>query len=401
MRARTPLVHLAVLAVAACATPVVSVPTFVAPAAPLAPPASATPSAPPPPVARSRPVLTAPNPSRGELGVLARYPGFRHVDAVAGTLVLWDCDDAHHFMLRILDADLLHGRDVATGQGCSSATVVDDLLVVGSTAAAGARGVAVHIPSGVVEPYFPTDGGQRHEPDATRKSGRLVIGKTVYRSPLRMDEQLEEILDTADYGMPDGVAAFDAETKHRTWHALRGVTSAPAASEGTLVVRMPDSLAELDPRTGEVLWEHGAPGNAPDLVSFSVNGADGFAILECEKTPSCEWRAPQELGLVLYARGAPADPPWTGKVFGTVTDIGKGHGRPYKNLRVMAGTQQTKTDAHGKYELTLTTRGTITVDTEVGLGAGSSPDTEMVLVTPGHGDYKIDLRVGYFNQACR
>jgi len=337
-----------------------------------------------------RPIRTTPNPSRTELGVLARYPGFTNAAEIAGRVVLWGCDAARHTTLRILDPDLLDGRDIATRTTCVSTTVVGDMLVIGGTALATSA-VAVRIPSGAVEPYVAADGGPKLESAVRSEPTEAVLGATVYRG-VRSSEDENGHYDSED-GVNDGIGAFDGATHRRIWRALWGDGSRPVTSEGTVVVRMVNALVELDPTTGQVLWERGVPGGG-DIVPFTVDGADGFVITELLPSGHTE--------LVLYRRGAAADAAWTGKIYGTVVDIGKnGHGRPYANLLVTAGSQRTKTDAHGKYELMLTTRGTVTVDTEVQLGSGSHPDRKLVEVAAGHGDYEVDLRVGYFDQACR
>jgi len=443
-------------------------------------PPSASAKAAPSASGAAHPLLTTPNPARAELGVLVRYPDFDRVVPVADRTVLLGCDPAHHLRLRVLDKDLVHGRDVQPDYGCASPTVLGDLIVFGAAGLGGTRAIAVRIPSGEVEPFVPFSqvlhvagetvlarcdpmprgrkltlrildrdlvhgrdfdtqkectpmfvlgdavlyGSEGHHPEYAFHvpSGTLepyvpaatgptpvlvqtppdpddvVLGRTRYGHRSEQDVPAGDAGDDRDYpGLIGGIAAFDAQTKRPLWHALWGWTTLPVPSEGALLVRMTNTLVELDPATGHVLWERGTPSGQQEIVTLApVNGADAFALIEAKSSTNAQYE------VVIYERGASPEPPWTGKIYGTVTDIGKsGHGRPYKNLGVTVGTHVAMTDAHGKYELTLTTRGTVTVDTEIQLGAGTQVDRKLLELAPERTEYKVDLSVGYFDQACR
>jgi len=488
-----------VLLLAACRTPDTTPPSAAPSSAPLSHDAtsapgssvspvhagpSADPRSPAPAASAStpvRPFLDAPNPARAELGLLARYADYTRILSVAGSAVLIGCNPSNSLMLKILDADLLHGKDIAPGGGCMVPVVLGDVLVFGSNAygASPPPAIAVHVPSGLVEPFvhfnmvlkvedhlvlagcdattkkqtfrilepdivhgldvatsatcsasfgrlgdtilfgtepkarrFPVfalhvpsgtlephlevDGGPKFEPAGRDFAKReTVLGKMRYRNVAGGDGA-GDAFDGGDHG----VFAFDRESDRPLWHALWGAASLPLPSEGALVVRMANTLAELDPATGNVLWERGVPGGWGDGVTeiapLESGGADAFGVVEVTGLTD------PRRAVVIFKRGAAPDAAWTGKIYGTVSNIGKGgNGRPYAKLTVMAGSKKTKTDAHGKYEIALTASGIVTVDTEIQLGAGSSPDPHALEVAAGHGDYKVDLKVGYFDQACR
>jgi len=430
--------------------PVASVPSHVPAPAPAAPP--------PPP-----PILTTPNPARAELGVLARYPGFSTVRQIGESLVFGDggprfkvmdkdllhgrdivagktCNDQHVFgdrvlcaksnppvtvripsgevepypfddivevvhvgdavalrrcpvasghnamLITILERDGLHGRDVQTSEPCNALHgVVGDALFYGAYTDSAPQWL-MHVPSGVVEPYVrpasPAGDGRYHRPIE-----ETVIGGARY-TPFYANPD-------ADGGLRDGLAAYDVASGKLLWRSLWGDVSAPVASEGTLVVSLRAALVELDPATGAVLWERGAAeGNG---WSGSVTRLPGEVIAiyygNTQTTPS---------ELVLYKRGYPSPPAWTGKIHGTIRISGDAkHAGSPGMLTVSAGSARTKPDAQGHYELNVSSRGWVTVKTDDDGGAGRTVETKTFELQPGHGPYEVDLHLSYFEQACR
>jgi hypothetical protein len=448
-------------------------------APPPQPPAPMVSSSPPPPVVPAVPSVatTAPpsppplvlNPDRAELGPWARYPGFTEVLHAAGRIVLRRPGPT----LKILDPDLLHGRDVTVSPWCEDAAIVGDeilcgwqyaaaqavvvhipggevepfpyrdvvqvihvggetvlerctapgtsgrllVTILGSDAVHGrdvttevacnsVRGIVgdalylggyakgdpqrlLHVPSGAIEPYVPADGGAEPLPAVPPLSDETVIGAVRYRRVSRTDGS----------GSPynsnrDGLTAFDAETSRPLWHALWDYTSLPIASEGALVVRTDDALVELDPATGRVVWERGMQTAGSDMIYAPLSyeaavGTDAIAVIE-PSTPKGGWV------LAIYKRGAPSIPPWTGKIFGVVTARGSVGGRragPVEGVYVLAGAERAKTDASGKYELTLTSRGSVRVRTEEHPRGRITPQTKLIALEPGHGPYRVDLLI--------
>jgi hypothetical protein len=390
-------------------------------------------------------VLFAPNPHRAEFGILARHPGFRHVNEVAGRIVLDQCYfgnaqlvlkvleldgrngteisvpvkcdkvlvvgdllvvwstvkngthyvheqralripsgevipyplfDAQDFIggeevlsqcgsdgartLRILDADRLHGRDIATGKSCEwrAYGVLADAIILGVTDDLGVPGdanrglVAVHIPSGRVEPYVKIPG--RAEPEANPRAEDQVMGITRYRRDKGKDSKTPD---------PDaiGLSAYDARSADFLWHR-NDVNGMGVPSEGTLVVLGSDSVAEVDPADGHVLWELGAASATAPLVKLSIGGADAVAFTDAQ--PGAPPRTVADEVLIL-ARGAPSAPAWTGTSRGSYhgNDDQCGHtpDHPLAHRNVWVGAKMVTTDAHGKFSITTTAHGSITV----------------------------------------
>jgi hypothetical protein len=329
------------------------------------------------------------NPSRAPIGLLTRYPDFYDVFVVAGRAVLFGCSGTSHTaVLKVLDLDLVHGKDIAIDhRACNEPAVVGDTLVFPSGYLAGhgtEPAVAVHIPDGKVDVY---NGPPAGRPD----DGEVVLGDVRYRRA------------RTDQDRADGTYAFDRASNRLLWHALWGETSFPVASEGAIVVRMVETLVELDPANGNVLWERAAPGEMwkgeTGITKLTAeDGQDAFAVIERPYPPE-----PSVPGIVIYNRGAPPSATWTGTIRGTVTNVGEGgKGKaPFKGVLVTAGSKSVKTDRRGKYAIRLTTSGKLLVDTEIQPGAGSTADSKVLDLEAGHGDYTVDLGVAEFQQACR
>jgi len=439
----------------ACTTLITSPPRPLAAAAGSSMASAGAPPPPIPPPAPAPVILDAPNPARAELGVLARYPRFREVIQVGDTVVLSD----EMKTVKILDEDLLHGRDVEVGTGCHEPLVFGDRMVCGN--GYGKPAITVRIPSGEVEPYpyqkfdeaihvggavvlrgckgagrlsqltinvLERDGMHGHETtvDAPCNAIHGLVGDALFFGAYTPDapqwlmhvpsgviepyvsgryeatqksRPQETVIAGHRYRIaraPDGLAAFDAATDRPLWHALWGTVSLPIPSEGALVVRTEDAVVELDPATGSVLWEYGTDWvqNSGLFTSFAEATplpGDVVAVVQSEG---------DFFGVVLYRRGAPTLPAWSGTISGTIVVSGNLSARPRKKQAVMAGSARTMTDAHGHYELSLTSRGRVNMMTDVVSGAGTTAETKTLDVVPGHGPYKVDLRIEYFHQAC-
>jgi len=300
-------------------------------------------------------------------------------------VVLERCPDkgGRKLTLTILEHDLTHGRDVETGKPCMSVQgIVGDAFVVGEKKSPQ---VVVHVPSGKVEPYAAGDGGAKLTPTRAPEPKDVVVAKTRFR------------FDSGSYG-DAGIVAFDAKTNRQLWRALWDEASFPIASRGSLIVKTKTTLVELDPSTGHTLWERGSPGGGTTLVPLSTDAAgsvEAFGVVESPE-PGTTFE------VLIFQRGAPPEAPWTGKLTGTVVDQGSADSsKPRPDTGVFAGSVRTTTDAHGKYELTLASRGTVTVQTDVAPGGGTAPETKQLPLVAGHGPYKVDLKIVEYDQACK
>jgi len=254
--------------------------------------------------------------------------------------------------VKLLDRDLEHGREVSLanatsvshygcgGDSClvAAAAQGDTLIMDRDDGCTGTRDafplakrhlLAVHLPDGAHEPYQVTDAGLN----------------------------LERPMDREDL---------------------------PVLQGGVKVVTYGDSLREIDPRNDEVLWERGILG-AMKPTLLSVDGAEVIAVRE-----SVGNRPSQVL---LFKRGAPTEPLWTGKVYGTVTE-----GRaPVVEAIVKIGEVMRQTDDKGNYEIPFSGRGSYAMEAATGVPRSKTTTIELVA---GHGPYKVDLTITEFSQAC-
>jgi hypothetical protein len=149
-------------------------------------------------------------------------------------------------------------------------------------------------------------------------------------------------------------------------------------------------LQDLDARTREVRWSRGlAIDPAANAILLSAEGGKVIVVGE-----AMDHRPPR---ILVFKRGAPPDPVWTGTVHGTIRGIPKGWRT--EPITVTVGDASTKADSHGHYELKVSARGTLHVETDLG-GAGINIESPLIDPAPGHTSYEANLKVTTFRQSC-
>jgi len=414
------------------------------------------------------PILTIPNSSRAELGLLVRYPGYTTAIEVAGRVVIGGLGNT----VKILDEDLLHGRDIDLGTPCNDPHVLGDRLLC----AKGSPAVILHMPGGEVEPYPFHDIWEvvhvgpevvlRRCPTVEKKTTMLItilsrdwlhgrdvpteevcgalhglVGDALYyggytaKAPQWLMHLPSGVIEPyvhapdepphmptqppppptvigqtryqrghIEIGAYDGLDAFDVANGRVRWHALWGEPGLPVPSEGAIVVRSETSLVELDPATGNVLWEQGIAGitgdeafhTATDITAVS-GGGNGGALAIHQGDPSSK-----VVDLAFYKRGAPALPMWAGNIRGRIILGGdKKFASQVEGQTVTAGSAHTTTDKQGRYVLDVASSGWVTVRLAAAVSPGMTAEAKMFQVVPGHGPYEVNLHLSYFDQACR
>jgi hypothetical protein len=296
-------------------------------------------------------------PSPDEWGLLTLHEGYGDLVRVADQTVLLGCHK-----LRILDADLMSGREVAAPDV--------DFCPPHQPYVCGVHDRAI-----VLRPLFSSeigyevdvDTGKRHpEPDAgpfARGCDRDELGRSSGNVVLR------DGTDVVSFGESGGVRLLDPKTHATLWEY-----SLPSRLLGPMLVHRGDGE--------EVVALRG--GLAGDRVRLA-DGGWSFLMLY-----------PQEIR--FFAKGAPPIPLWTGKVRGKLELVGD-------KLRefwvVQAGdTQAPCNPKNGSYELSLSTRGSVVLEARYMGASGATSSPTVIQPDPSRRSYTANVSAHWFEQSC-
>jgi hypothetical protein len=295
-------------------------------------------------------------PSPDEWGLLTRHEGYVDLVRVADQTVLLGCHT-----LRILNADLMSGRDVAAPDVdlCAPHDAyvcgVHDRAIVFRSPASPESGYEVEV-----------DTGKRHpEPEAglfAHGCDRDEVGRSSGNVVLR------DGTDVVPFGQ-GGVRLLDSKTHATLWEY-----SLPSGLLAPILVHRGDGEEVVALRGGLA----GSPVRWPD-------GGRSYPMLY-----------PNEIR--FFAKGAPPTPLWTGKVRGKLELLGD-------KLRefwvVQAGdTQAPCNPKNGSYELSLSTRGSVVLEARYMGASGSTSTPKVITLDPSRRSYTANLSAEWFEQSC-
>jgi hypothetical protein len=161
----------------------------------------------------------------------------------------------------------------------------------------------------------------------------------------------------------------------------------------------------VEPNGGRVVWEYHAPRGVPRLLHsgkrevLSVAAGATFAWTnEHQKQLPPRTLFPREV--MLFRRGDPPVPLWTGTVRGRVVVGYEAGGVRTESWTVVVGGAETGCDLHGRFEAPLSTRGIITVEPRYDSACSCTTEPHAVELTPGTDVISVDLHAYAFEQAC-
>jgi hypothetical protein len=294
-------------------------------------------------------------PSPDEWGLLTRHEGYADLVRVADQTVLLGCH-----MLRILDADLMSGRDVAAPDVdvCSPHDYV-----------CGVHGRAI-----VFRAFRSSDSGYEVEVDTGKRHPESDAGPFAHGC------------DRDEFGGSSGDVVL---------------------RDGTAVVpREQGGVRLVDPKTHATLWEYSLPSHllAPILVHRGDGeevvalrgGREGDPVNRPDGSSSSPMLYPNEI--LFFAKGAPPIPLWTGKVRGKLEVVGD-------KLREFWVVQAGETLApcnpkNGSYELSLSTRGSVVLEARYMGASGATSTPKVITLDPSRQSYTANVSAHWFDQSC-